>query len=57
MPGTIVRKIKPWAKVLLAVVTVVRRATGTLWGGSLISFALLYGFVWQPKPTVPGDRE
>lgn len=53
MPGTYVREIKPWAKGLLAAVTVARRVTGTTIGASLISFAIAYGFRWAPKVTVP----
>lgn len=53
MPGTYVREIKLWAKVLLSAVTVVRRMTGTNIGGSLISFAIARGFHWAPKVTVP----
>lgn len=53
MPGAYTREIKPWAKVLLAAVTVARRVTGTTVGAGLIGFALAHGFTRAPKVTVP----
>ena len=55
MPGQYVREIKPWAKVLLAAVTVARRLTGTTIGARLLSFALAHGFEAKERPTIPED--